>query len=105
MSSQLTRLFASLNRAQPIAILAMPQCPFCVRATQLLQQRGIAFKYIDATTDPDGIAAFREVESRFNHDTYPAILCGPQRFIGGFSDLSALDQRGELQAAVQAAPE
>ncbi|MEJ2127873.1 MAG: glutaredoxin 3 [Woeseiaceae bacterium] len=68
-------------------------CPYSQRALALLTRKGVAFEAIDLTTDKAG----RELEmrERSGHTSVPQIFING-RHIGGFDDLSALEQSGEL---------
>jgi glutaredoxin 3 len=68
-------------------------CPFCVRAKSLLKQKGVAFEEIDVGDDP----ALRNamIERAGGRRTVPEIFIN-SRIIGGYDDLKALDDAGEL---------
>lgn len=69
-------------------------CPFCVRAKTLLRQRQVVFEEIDVSGDD----ALREkLIAETGRRTVPQIFINGQS-IGGFEELYALDQRGELDA-------
>lgn len=78
-----------------ITVYTMDYCPYCVRAKQLLQARGLGFSEIKVSQDDE--AAWREMEKRSGMKTVPQIFFG-DTCIGGFTDLDALDKKGELQA-------
>jgi len=68
-------------------------CPFCQRAEQLLQARGvIAIEKIRIDLDPQRRAEMMAASGR---RTVPQIWIG-ERHVGGFDDLAALDRAGEL---------
>jgi glutaredoxin 3 len=66
-------------------------CPFCQRAYQLLESRGIPFKknYVKNQNDWD------EVMEKTGRNTVPQIFIN-NTHIGGFDDLYAADQSGRL---------
>lgn len=68
-------------------------CPYCVRAKLLLEERGVPFREIDVTSDPETRAWLVETTGR---RTVPQIFIGDEP-IGGFDDLHALDRSGELK--------
>ena len=69
-------------------------CPYCVRARQLLDRKGVAYTDIDV----GGQAQLRrEMMQRSGQYTVPQIWIG-ERHVGGYTDLSALDDAGELDA-------
>ncbi len=67
-------------------------CPYCIAAKRLLGKRGIAFDEIDVTGD-DAKRAWLVEQS--GQRTVPQIFIKGEP-IGGYSELSALDQAGEL---------
>ena len=78
-------------------------CPFCVRAKSLLKSKGVEFTEIDVTDD----AALRQkmVELSGGRRTVPEIFINGQ-IVGGYDELKALNDRGELDSllAADAAP-
>ncbi|MDO8206395.1 MAG: glutaredoxin 3 [Gallionella sp.] len=70
-------------------------CPYCIRAEQLLQRRGVTeIEKIRVDLQPE--ARIKMVELT-NRRTVPQIFINDQH-IGGYDDLAALDQAGELNA-------
>jgi glutaredoxin 3 len=71
------------------------QCPFCVRAEQLLRARGVAdIEHIRIDLEPDRRA---EMMTRTGRRTVPQIYIG-EHHVGGFDDLRALDIAGGLSS-------
>lgn len=75
-------------------------CPYCVAARRLLAAKDIAFEDIPVDDDPE---LRRRMSERAGRRTVPQIWVG-ETHVGGFTDLAALDKRGELDRllAVQA---
>jgi glutaredoxin 3 len=68
-------------------------CPYCVRAEQLLKQRGVTeIEKILIDVDP---VKRDEMMARTGRRTVPQIYIGDTH-VGGFDDLHALDQKGGL---------
>ena len=68
-------------------------CPYCVRAEQLLQRKGITdVEKIRVDIQPELRIAMMEKTGR---RTVPQIFIGEQH-VGGYDDLAALDRTGEL---------
>ncbi len=83
-----------------IEIYTQDWCPYCVRAKQVLDRKGAAYKEIDA---PGGSAARREARERSGGRTsVPQIFIGGQH-IGGCDDLLDLDRAGKLDSLLKAA--
>ncbi|MDC0430217.1 glutaredoxin [Candidatus Thioglobus sp.] len=72
-------------------IYCSDSCPFCQRAYQLLENRGIPFTkhYVKSSNDWD------EVMELTGRNTVPQVFINGVH-IGGFDDLSAADQSGKL---------
>ena len=68
-------------------------CPYCIHAKQLLAARGVAqIDEIRVDLHPTERARMMEITGR---RTVPQIFIGDTH-VGGFDDLAALDQRGDL---------
>jgi glutaredoxin 3 len=68
-------------------------CPYCVRAEQLLRQRGVTeIEKIRIDLEP---ARKDEMIARTGRRTVPQIFIG-DRHVGGCDDLYAVDRAGEL---------
>ncbi len=81
-----------MDRTAEVVIYTKPTCPYCRAAKALLQDKGVAYQEIDIAGDP---ARRAEMIERSGRHTVPQVFIGA-RHIGGFDDLSALDQQGEL---------
>ena len=73
-------------------------CAFCVRAKALLRHKGVAFDEVDVGGD-DGLRDKMVEES--GRRTVPQIFIDG-RPIGGFEELRALDEQGELDRLLAA---
>ncbi len=80
-----------------VRVYTKSNCPYCVRAKALLQKKGVAYEEIDA----EGRDELRQwlVEAS-GQMTLPQIFAG-ERSLGGFSDIDALDRKGELDAILR----
>lgn len=78
---------------QAVTMYSTAVCPYCVRAEQLLKQRGVTeIEKIRIDLDP-GLRD--EMMSRTGRRTVPQIYIGDTH-VGGFDDLAALDRAGGL---------
>ncbi|MFT7288075.1 MAG: glutaredoxin 3 [Halieaceae bacterium] len=76
----------------PVTLYTTRFCPYCVAAKRLLTQKGVNFEDIPV----DGDAQLRrQMSQRAGQSTVPQIWVG-EHHVGGFTDLAALDRRGEL---------
>ncbi len=70
-------------------------CPYCVHAERLLRSKGVAdINEVRVDLEPERRVEMMEKSGR---RTVPQIWIG-ERHVGGFDDLRALDQAGELDA-------
>ncbi|MFZ4404917.1 MAG: glutaredoxin domain-containing protein [Pseudobdellovibrionaceae bacterium] len=65
-------------------------CPFCDRAINFFNSRGVVFETIDLTNNPEGLQAIKD---QWGWKTVPIIVINDQ-LIGGYNDLKALDEEG-----------
>lgn len=76
-----------------IIIYTKDYCPYCVRAKQLLKQKGQSFKEIDISRDEK--LQQEMIEKSGGRRTVPQIFINGSS-IGGFQELQALDSNGRL---------
>lgn len=82
-----------------VELYTTPICPFCVRAKQLLDQKGVVYVEHNVMLNPDTRVLMRQRAGGAN--TVPQIFVG-DRHIGGCDDLYALDARGGLDPLLAA---
>ncbi|GJM06769.1 MAG: glutaredoxin 3 [marine bacterium B5-7] len=75
-----------------VIVYSKPSCPYCVRAEQLLQHKGVAFEKVRVDLDAEALKFMMEKSGR---RTVPQIFINDEP-IGGFDDLYALDKSGKL---------
>ena len=76
-----------------VDVYSTSYCPYCRAAERLLSAKGVAFELHDVTHDPDKRHWLVEATGL---TTVPQIFINDQP-VGGFTDLQALDRRGELE--------
>lgn len=83
-----------------VVLYTTDYCPYCRRAEQFLETKGIPFEQIDVSGDD----ALREklVAMSGGRRTVPQIFIGGEP-IGGYTDLIALDRQGKLTALLDSA--
>ena len=74
-----------------VVVYGTRNCPYCIKARDLLKKRGIRYRNIDVT-DP---AKRAEMTAKARQTSVPQIFIG-DRHVGGHDDLVRLDQRGKL---------
>ena len=83
---------------QPVKMYTTQVCPYCVRAKQLLKQRGVSqIDEVRVDLDPSQRDTMVQLTGR---RTVPQIFIGDTH-VGGCDDLMALDQRGGLMPLLQ----
>jgi len=78
---------------QAVKMYATAVCPYCIRAKQLLLERGVV-EIEEIRVDLDRAQRVKMMEIT-GQRTVPQIFIG-QTHVGGCDDLVALDQRGGL---------
>ena len=84
---------------KPIQVYTTTHCPYCVRAKQLLDKKGVAYTEINVTGDEAGRMAL--VEKSGGRKTVPQIFIG-ETHVGGNEDLYELERRGGLDPLLMA---
>jgi glutaredoxin 3 len=74
-------------------------CPYCIRARNLLDSKGVAYRDIAVDNDP---RLRREMMTRSGRGTVPQIWIG-ERHIGGFDDMYLLERQGQLDGILKGA--
>ena len=83
----------------PVKMYTTAVCPYCVRAKQILQAKGVqAIEEVRVDLHPEERARMMEITGR---RTVPQIFIGDTH-VGGCDDLIALDGRGGLMLLLQA---
>ncbi len=78
---------------QAVKMFTTAVCPYCIRAKQLLKNRGVE-QIEEVRIDQDPAARAQMMEST-GRRTVPQIFIGSTH-VGGCDDLMALDAKGEL---------
>lgn len=78
-----------------VKIYTMENCPYCVRAKKLMEQRGISFQEIRVAEDDDAQWDALYLKSKMR--TMPQIFLG-EKVIGGYTDLAELDKKDKLES-------
>lgn len=75
-----------------VKIYTKNYCPYCVHAKNLLQNKGVSFTEENLEDNPEEMMALIQ---KTGMRTVPQIFINDE-LIGGFTELSALEQAGEL---------
>lgn len=76
-----------------VTVYSTNMCPYCVRAKQLLERKGIEYKEVNLSKEAPEVRL--ELMQKTNYRTVPQIFIKEQ-FIGGFDQLYALEREGKL---------
>ena len=80
-----------------VTVYSADWCPYCTRAKKLLETKGVSYKEINVDKSP----GLREkITKQTGRRTIPQIFIG-EHFVGGFSELSALETSGELDGLLK----
>ena len=79
---------------QPVTIYSSDYCPYCMRAKQLLERKGVRFTEINVDGQPQVRA---EMARKAGRTSVPQIWIGATH-VGGCDDLHALERAGRLDA-------
>jgi GrxC family glutaredoxin len=75
-----------------VVVYTTRRCPFCVRAVNLLNAKGVGFKEINIDNSPE---LREEMEQKTNRNTVPQIFIGDYH-VGGCDDMYELEDNGRL---------
>ncbi len=79
-----------------ITVYFAPFCPYCGWAKQLLNSKNVEFTMINVN---DSAEIRNEMEQRSGRTSVPQIFIGDTH-VGGYDDMAALDDKGELDALI-----
>jgi glutaredoxin 3 len=80
--------------APAVTMYSTSWCPYCTRARDLLERKGVTVEEIDVDEAPEKRA---EMQTRSGRRSVPQIFIGDQH-VGGCDDLHALEEAGRLDA-------
>ena len=83
-----------------VIVYTTDYCPYCQMAKQLLSRKRAQFEEINVEDRPE---IRRWLVSASGQRTVPQVFINGQS-VGGFSDISALDQKGELDRLLAETP-
>lgn len=89
-----------MSATPDILIYTTMMCPYCARAKSLFDDKGLAYKEIDVSFDPD--ERERLIEKSGGKRTVPQIWVNGSH-VGGCDDLYALDRAGKLDVLLAGA--
>jgi glutaredoxin 3 len=85
--------------AATVEIYTWSTCPFCIKAKQLLDRKGV--EYTEHCLDGDEPGRSQMADRGDGGKSVPQIFINDQH-IGGCDDIHALDRQGELDRLLQA---
>lgn len=72
-------------------------CGYCAAARELLRHKGAAFEEIDVDANPE---KRQEMQALSGGTTVPQVFINGAA-VGGYSDIAALEEKGELDALLK----
>ncbi len=88
----------SNHMSDKVIIYTKSYCPYCVKAKNLLEQKGVQYKEVDVQSDDN---ALQEMLAKSNgRKTVPQIFIGDVH-VGGCDDLYKLDSENKLDALLE----
>jgi glutaredoxin 3 len=84
-----------MSATEKVIVYTMNYCPYCLRAKQLLTQRGVPYAEVLVPEEDD--AQWDALYQRSGMRTMPQIFNGDQ-LIGGYTELAAQDQKDQLKS-------
>ncbi|MBC6686646.1 glutaredoxin 3 [Wolbachia pipientis] len=75
-----------------VVIYVKKGCPYCIRAKDLLDRKGVEYEEIDVLKNSD---LFNDIKSKYNVRTVPQIFIN-DKHIGGCDKLMDLEKEGKL---------
>ena len=84
-----------------VMVYSKSSCPFCVRTKALLQEKGAEFKVVELDQLGNGAQIQAALQAKTGQRTVPNIHINGE-FVGGNSELQALNGNGELDAKLAA---
>jgi glutaredoxin 3 len=81
-----------------VEIYTWRTCPFCIRAKELLKEKGVEFT--EYAIDGDEAARSKMAQRSGGRRSVPQIFIDDQH-VGGCDDIHDLDARGELDALLK----
>jgi glutaredoxin 3 len=82
---------------QDVTIYTTKYCPYCIRAKQLLKNKGLEFSEIAVDGNP---ALRQEMTRKAKRTSVPQIWIG-QQHVGGCDELYALERSGQLDTLLK----
>lgn len=81
-----------MNAEPRVEIFGTTSCVYCMAARTLFTRKGVAFKDLIVSDDPDRLALMRE---RSGRKSVPQIFIDGKH-VGGFDEVDALEKSGRL---------
>ncbi len=91
-----TSIGSPIQNSTNVDIYLLPNCPWLKRALKLLDSFHIKYKSYFITNDEE----FKEISNKTFVTTFPQIFIYNQ-FIGGYSELSNLSSKGDLNKLIK----
>ena len=90
---------------KPVTLFYQPRCPFCKKAKEALDAKGVKYSVVELDEEADGAAMRARLGVRTGRTSVPSVWVAGE-YIGGLNDgpgLLPLDEQGELEPKLRAA--
>lgn len=94
-SPAMSATVAELATQHKVVMFSWVHCPYCVRAKEILKPIAKDMQIYECDEMANGEDLRAQILKSYNHETVPAIFINGE-FIGGCSDLQAIQKSGEL---------
>lgn len=81
-----------MSQKAKVKLIKKNPCPFCDRAINLLEGKGVQVEIVDLTDRLDELQSWKE---KTGWKTVPMIFINDE-LVGGYTDLKALEEDGKL---------
>ena len=71
-------------------VFSKPQCPYCIKAVELLKEKGVVNSVVNFNDSMDQQIILSEVKAAYDYKTVPMVFKrdgDSVQFIGGYTDL------------------
>ena len=85
-----------MKQSAKIKMIKKVPCPFCDRALNFLNEKGLQVEIVDLTNNMQELQTWKE---KTGWSTVPMILIN-DKLIGGYNDMKALEEEGQFDKLV-----
>ncbi|CAD8200661.1 unnamed protein product [Paramecium octaurelia] len=91
---------SEIKSDKPVVIYGGDYCPYCHKLKRFLETKNIPYEYRDITKEKEHEKQVNEFVVKLKWSTIPMVFI-KQKFVGGYTDVVNLDQKGELENLIK----